>query len=590
MRASALVALLAILWGIPCPGSASPQDYPKLSPFSGLRWNGSVPEVEIEKTWYELLAIQDVSTSDVVEFCKRRDGELWKKRFGEDLVEVLSRMGHEPASTVALKVRDLETGVTSTLQDVEMTEEKLEAIRRARGRLALLPRKDVEEDIARLDRYLEGSYAYLRWKGVDHGAALKEVRSALGDGIPRGTLAVKIQKVLSLFGDGHTRVDPSTMARALTPGFTPFLIGDAGQRLFIFQEDRSDFVDPDTPFLKSIDGLEMDVWLRAAAEIVPRGSPQMVRHDSIRNLRYIQHLREELGLERSGTMRIVLESSDGERARRKEVPVASRKPIYGEWPRTGSQILPGEIGYLRLPRMRGGGDHLDGLRRAMDRFRETRGLIIDVRGNGGGSRAALRVLLPYFMREGEPPQVVNLAVCRLPEPAESEEEEGYLQDRFLHPITSSVWSEEEREAIRVAAGPFVPEWSPPRTEFSAWHYFLLKPTEEKEAYRYDRPVVILMDAGCFSATDIFLGAFQGRKGITLLGTPSAGGSGRAKEYELPRSGIRFKLSSMASFRPDGRMYDGSGIEPDIPVSPIPTDWLGRTDSVLDAALKLLKPE
>jgi C-terminal processing protease CtpA/Prc len=45
---------------------------------------------------------------------------------------------------------------------------------------------------------------------------------------------------------------------------------------------------------------------------------------------------------------------------------------------------------------------------------------------------------------------------------------------------------------------------------------------------------------------------------------------------------------MASFRPDGRLYDGRGVAPDVPVAPRPTDLLGRTDAVLDEALRRLR--
>jgi len=42
---------------------------------------------------------------------------------------------------------------------------------------------------------------------------------------------------------------------------------------------------------------------------------------------------------------------------------------------------------------------------------------------------------------------------------------------------------------------------------------------------------------------------------------------------------------MASFQPNGKLYDGNGIQPDIVIEPIPTDFIGKTDSVLEAAIK-----
>jgi len=44
---------------------------------------------------------------------------------------------------------------------------------------------------------------------------------------------------------------------------------------------------------------------------------------------------------------------------------------------------------------------------------------------------------------------------------------------------------------------------------------------------------------------------------------------------------------MASFQPNGQLYDGNGIRPDIVVEPVPTDFIGRTDTVLDTAIKYI---
>ena len=64
-------------------------------------------------------------------------------------------------------------------------------------------------------------------------------------------------------------------------------------------------------------------------------------------------------------------------------------------------------------------------------------------------------------------------------------------------------------------------------------------------------------------------------------------SGRYREIRLPRSGITIQLSSMASFQPDGRTYDGHGVDPDIMVRPIATDYIEDTDTMLDAARAFL---
>ena len=111
------------------------------------------------------------------------------------------------------------------------------------------------------------------------------------------------------------------------------------------------------------------------------------------------------------------------------------------------------------------------------------------------------------------------------------------------------------------AAKFKPDWKLPAGCFSAWHYMVLERTPDT-AFHYDRPLIILLDTGCFSATDIFLGGFSGHRNVTLMGTRSGGGSGRSRSEALPNSGLTVRMSTMASFRPNGQRYDGKGIAPD----------------------------
>jgi hypothetical protein len=61
------------------------------------------------------------------------DEKHWQKRFEEDLVEMMARMGHEPGEKVTLRVRDVKTRKTEVLKDVPNTHENRQAIRQARN-------------------------------------------------------------------------------------------------------------------------------------------------------------------------------------------------------------------------------------------------------------------------------------------------------------------------------------------------------------------------------------------------------------------------------------------------------------------------
>ncbi len=460
-----------------------------------------------------------------------------------------------------------------------------------------LSRKQAEQDLDELEWLLENRYSYLKLRGVDYRAALDSIRASLGDGISRPLFGYQLTKFIALFGDGHSRVASSTVhLKSLCSGFSPFIAEESSGRLVAFKADRSDLLDPDFPFLRAIDRLAVDSWLEAAGRFVAKGSPQYYRYHSIRNLRYIECLRRELGVTNAETVEVELQSDDASQTRQMALLLVEEPPVYGFWPRPQNQIkspkdirvesriLKENIGYLRIIACLSDPEFLDDLIETMNVFKDTTGLVIDLRTNGGGSRAPLRTLLPFFMAENDPPRIVNVAAYRLGTKNASQAFEA----RYLYPASSPQFSEAERAAIgRFAAG-FEPEWTPPQDQFSQWHYFVISATKDERYFHYDRPVVILMDRWNFSALDIFLGAFKGHKNVTLMGQPSGGGSGCYQRYRLANSKIRIHLSSMASFQPNGKLYDGNGIQPDVFAEPIPTDLIGKTDSLLEAAIQSIQ--
>jgi len=261
-----------------------------------------------------------------------------------------------------------------------------------------------------------------------------------------------------------------------------------GERLVAFTPGRISFLD-DHPYLTAIDGVPVDRWLAATGAIVAHGSPQFRLWSGTRAMRHVGFLRQELNLPARETVQVELASADGERRKTLDLPLSRRKPIYGDWPRKATALLHGNIGYLRIAAMRDDARWLDSLRDWMEKSRETRGLILDVRGNGGGTRDALRVLMPYFMRQSDAPVVVNVAKYRLPASERPENSQGHLENRFLYPATYLGWSQKERAAIEQFSKEFEPEWTPPERDFSRWHYMVIR-AEPSTTY-YGRPVVVL---------------------------------------------------------------------------------------------------
>jgi hypothetical protein len=355
------------------------------------------------------------------------------------------------------------------------------------------------------------------------------------------------------------------------------------------------------PYVVEINGRPAGEWIKAAENIVAQCSPQFRRLLALRELRDFATVARELGAP-ADVYSAVFQSADGKEKKTHELRVAlpdKREPgedkeepevPEGPWPHTESQIRKENVGYLRIPGMASDTDFIASLNKRMIEFKDTRGLIIDVRGNGGGSQHAIQTLLPWFMKPGAPLKVINVAAYRLPVVPPKKNPAGYLglYGRGLFPLSSDVWSYSEALKLKAFQKTWAPKWKIDPAKFSDWHYMALTHESNPAAGYYDKPVVVLMDAGCFSATDNFLGAFKGHPNVTLMGTASGGGSGRMAWYTLPHSGTQLTLCQMVSFSADGQTYDGNGVLPDVVMEAKLDDQIdGRGDSVLEAAVARL---
>jgi len=437
----------------------------------------------------------------------------------------------------------------------------------------------LEDDLAEFQSELEARWAYVETNGVDLEAAVEGVRSRAGDdGISVQELGIELEKIIALFIDGHAGVRNADYPG----GYLPLLVSLSGDRLVAYREDRRSLVDPDHPYLIEIDGLPVEEWLRVAQVFHPVGSAQYRRRQGARMLRRLQFLRGEFQRPKAPTAEIGLSNHNGSSTAKLTVPISDDQPQYGTWPMRGSALIPGDIGYLRISAMRDW--QVGEIDQWMNHFRDAKGLIVDVRGNGGGSRDALRALFPYLMGEDDRPWVMNVGKFRLHE----DREPHHMTRRFMYPADSVHWTAAERESIEEFMVNWQPEWVPPATKFSDWHFMVMSRRINSRAYHFDKPMVILLDYSCFSATDIFVSAFKGWPNVTLVGTPSGGGSALSQTFELSKSHLQIRHASMASFQRSGRLHDGNGTEPDIRVEPVPEFFLkhGR-DNQLETALQVL---
>ncbi len=511
-----------------------------------------------------LLPLAAIAGDVPVEKLPREVRDAVEKRFpGARIVKAdIDRLGtdNQPRTeltyelTCTLPDREIEVLVT---EDGKVLDEEMKVT--PLGELTL-SKDDVREDFAFLKKALEERFAYLDFGKVVFPPAPKR-------GMPRPEFALEVQKVMALFIDGHAEVSETPRGRA----FLPFLVESTQGRFVAFRPDRSGFVEDGFPWIESIDGRAMKEWVEKVGVLIPQGSPHFRAREALRQLRALDVCRQVLGVKERDDLEVVL--SDGAKRKKVKLAVASRAPTYGQWPRARPPGIDGPIGYLPLTEMDDAAARL--VREWMPKFRETKAIVIDVRGNGGGTRNALLELHPWLADT----RVASVAKHRLAFPA------GHLDARFM--LRADDPRLPDKDIVKAFLATFKPEWEPPPAKFSDWHVLLLSGGAAGD--RYAGKVLVLMDDRCFSATDIFLGALKGLPNVTLVGRASGGGSGFKQPFTLPRSGIEVRCASMASFSPAGLLYDRRGIEPDVAIEVRPDYFLesGR-DEVLEKARDLTK--
>ncbi|MCK5943706.1 MAG: hypothetical protein KAI24_17110, partial [Planctomycetes bacterium] len=408
MNVCKLIVTVALLVAATLPAQIDP-DGPAISPFRGMRQVDGGIEVQVtDDTWYALEAVAGVDTKTLLKDAKRlcRRGNDWK-RITEDLPALLDAMGVEVGRKTDVVVRDLQTGQKRTFEGVEMTHENRRRVKEAQraGRMGAVPvvanlrrgqlrAAQAREDLQVLRRLLETRFAYLELRAVDLDALLAEAAEGLDDGLSAEAFAERVDAVLRAFGDGHSRLRGSVGRNAR---WLPFLIQQVDGGHVAFRADRHGFVDDQRPFVVAIDGVPLARWLAAAGERVTKGSEVMQRGQTERLLRNLSQLRQALSLPDGDEVVVTLRGEGGEREH--TLPVARRKPMFGAWPRRATAVLDGDVGYLRLERMAGDAEQLAAIDAAMHRFRDTRGLVIDVRGNGGGTDALGHHVVQHLVHE-----------------------------------------------------------------------------------------------------------------------------------------------------------------------------------------------
>lgn len=101
-----------------------------------------------------------------------------------------------------------------------------------------------------------------------------------------------------------------------------------------------------------------------------------------------------------------------------------------------------------------------------------------------------------------------------------------------------------------------------------------------------KPVVLITNRRCYSATNTFTAISKSLPQFYHLGDTTGGGGGVPIDYELP-NGWRYRFSATRTFLPNGFNIEG-GLPPDSAWNLNPTDLANGQDGYIEAALARLK--
>jgi len=220
---------------------------------------------------------------------------------------------------------------------------------------------------------------------------------------------------------------------------------------------------------------------------------------------------------------------------------ARRRPVVeGRW------LVPGRIAYIRV----GSWNDQEYRERAMqllEEYRSAEALVVDVRGNGGGSTpiAFMSGLMERPWRwyaEATPMRLSTFAIA-------SERGDSRYAD-FRRPMMSWPASVEKPDSL------------------------------------FTGRLAILIDAGCHSACEDFSMPFKDNGRAVLIGEPTAGSSGQPY-YEDLGKGLQIAVGTKREYFPDGSRFEGVGIEPDLVVIPTSAAVASGRDPELERALEVL---
>ncbi|MEI2739251.1 MAG: S41 family peptidase [Chitinophagaceae bacterium] len=198
-------------------------------------------------------------------------------------------------------------------------------------------------------------------------------------------------------------------------------------------------------------------------------------------------------------------------------------------------------------------------------------LIIDVRGNGGGSVTNSTLLSRYLAAQRFKVSDTLFAVRK------GSRYQHYIQNHFWNKLFMSFFTRKKKDGNY-------------HFGYFERHYF--KP---KKGNHYDGKVYILTGGNSFSATTLFVSSVIKQENVTVIGEETGGGAyGNSAwlipDVALPETGIRFRLPLFRLVIDKTAPKTGRGVQPEVLSFPTVEDVRKGSDYKLDKAMELIKTD
>jgi C-terminal processing protease CtpA/Prc len=410
-----------------------------------------------------------------------------------------------------------------------------------------LTREQLAEDLRQLAREAAAKWAYAEDRrenaGVDLERLAEEAVARLPDEPHEASFHAALCELVAALQDGHAwvqwdRAPPAPFRHA------PFTLADTADGLLVDELvpawngtavalQRGDE-------LVAIDGVPVQELLAAIARRTFASTPGARRRSALRELPFGASEPRRYTVRRGGEELTVAAAAARHLPRSpREEPVAFRWHADGV---AGIRIATfahrdGKAWAAAAPEERDAllAAEVATLRAAFAQAAGARALVLDLRGNGGGTD-----LLG-----------MEVAACLLP------------ADSVYYGLASRRW--------------LGPGWAKP-----GQHRLRVR----GEPPRFGGQLLVLIDAGVFSVTDNLCRCLDDlHPDVTFVGAATGGGSGAPRPcITLAHSGAVVTLCTMRVTGPHGELIEGRGTVPDVPVRTTRAGVLAGRDEVVEAAL------